>query len=76
MALNRIIPNEFWRSEEWARIQQEALRLMPYCADCGTKEDLLVRIGSANFRRYQAGLQILPEKCTVICENCLLKRQK
>ena len=23
MALNRIIPNEFWRSEEWARIQQE-----------------------------------------------------
>jgi hypothetical protein len=76
MAFNKIIPNEFWRSEEWAWIQQEALRLMPNCADCGTKEKLIVRIGSANFRRYQAGLKILPEKCTVICESCLLKRQK
>ena len=55
---------------------RELIAYEPYCADCGTKEDLIVRIGSANFRRYQAGLQILPEKCTVICENCLLKRQK
>lgn len=76
MASDRIIPPEFWRGEEWAQIQQEALRLMPYCADCGTKENLIVRIGSANFRRYQAGLKIQPKKCTVICNECLLKRQK
>ena len=76
MATNRIIPAEFWRGEEWAQIQQEALRHQPYCADCGTKEKLIVRIGSANFRRYQAGLKIQPEKCNVICESCLLKRQK
>ena len=70
-----IIEPAFWQSEEWQKLQAEALRIQPVCEVCGTGNDLVVRLGNINFRRREAGLPLDSHFCRVICNSCLRERQ-
>ena len=61
-------------NSKWTALSKRARKLQPFCADCGTTEDLQADHSPEAWRRQQAGLSVRLLDIAVVCGPCNRKR--